>query len=234
MSTYVAVFALVLAYVAFVAAYLALRTLAKLRKATTLLSKGTMTGAGKTSLIEATKHHAELTAQVASDLEALREYVDQTAAETRTHADEVRATLLDEATRTQADLLDRTEKVRAAALEDIARTTAETEGAMRHTALIRYDAFAGMSGRLSFSLALLDDTGTGVTISALAGPDDTRVYAKGVAGGRGEHDLSPEESQAVASALGRKRPVDRRAVEHRGEPNPDAATDEAAAARKAG
>lgn len=215
MSTYVAVFALVLAYVAFVAAYLALRTLAKLRRATALLSKGTMTGSGKRSLIEATKHHAELTAQVADELEALREtvaaqqeelrkYVADEQQATRAHVDEVRATLLDEATRTQADLLDRAEAVRAAALEDIARTTAETEGAMRHTALIRYDAFPGMSGRLSFSLALLDDTGTGVTLSALAGPDDTRVYAKGVAGGRGEHELSPEEAQAVASALGKK------------------------------
>jgi len=227
MSTYVAVFALVLAYIAFVAAYLALRTLAKLRRATALLSKGTITGSGKTSLIEATTKHAELTASVAADLETLREHVDALEAttrgkvdealtatrqyvadeqsKTRAHVDEVRATLLDEATRTQQDLLDRTEAMRASALEDIARTTAETEGAMRHTALIRYDAFPGMSGRMSFSLALLDDSGTGVTISALAGPDDTRVYAKGVAGGRGEHDLSPEEAQAVASALGRRR-----------------------------
>jgi hypothetical protein len=61
-----------------------------------------------------------------------------------------------------------------------------------------------MSGRMSFSLALLDDTGDGIALSAIAGTGDTRVYAKGVTDGKGEHDLSPEEQQAVAAAL-RKR-----------------------------
>ena len=65
---------------------------------------------------------------------------------------------------------------------------------------MRYDAFGEMSGRMSFSLALLDEQGDGVTISAIAGTADTRVYAKGVAGGKGEHELSPEEAQAVVAA----------------------------------
>lgn len=74
-------------------------------------------------------------------------------------------------------------------------------GGLRNVALVRYDAFAQMSGRMSFSLALLDEHGDGVTISAIAGQNDTRVYAKGVTAGKGEHELSPEERQAVASAL---------------------------------
>jgi hypothetical protein len=53
---------------------------------------------------------------------------------------------------------------------------------------------------------LLDDRGDGVTISAITGRTDTRVYAKSVANGAGEHGLSPEESQAVAAALDRGRP----------------------------
>ena len=40
MTTYVAVFAMVLAYVALVAAFCALRTLAKLRRATSVLTRG--------------------------------------------------------------------------------------------------------------------------------------------------------------------------------------------------
>ena len=75
---------------------------------------------------------------------------------------------------------------------------------------MRYDAFGEMSGRMSFSLALLDEQGDGVTISAIAGRSDTRVYAKGVADGKGEHELSPEEAQAVASALAKRRGVLRR------------------------
>jgi hypothetical protein len=54
---------------------------------------------------------------------------------------------------------------------------------------------------MSFSLALLDERGDGVTISALAGQSDTRMYAKAVVSGKGEQQLSPEERQAVSSAL---------------------------------
>ena len=31
------------------------------------------------------------------------------------------------------------------------------------------------------------------------------MYAKGVAGGKGEHELSPEEAQAVSAALAKRR-----------------------------
>ena len=81
----------------------------------------------------------------------------------------------------------------------------QVQGALTNIALVRYDAFGEMSGRMSFSLALLDEHGDGVTISAIAGPSDTRVYAKAVAAGKGEHDLSPEEAQAVSSALAKRR-----------------------------
>jgi hypothetical protein len=86
----------------------------------------------------------------------------------------------------------------AAALAEQVRSAG---GSLRHVALVRYDAFADLSGRMSFSLALLDEHGDGVTISSLAGRSDTRTYAKSVTGGRGEQDLSPEESQAVEAAL---------------------------------
>ena len=72
-------------------------------------------------------------------------------------------------------------------------------------ALVRYDAFTEMSGRMSFSLALLDDHGDGITLTAMTGRTDTRVYAKAVAAGEGEHELSPEERQAVAAAMDRKK-----------------------------
>jgi Protein of unknown function (DUF4446) len=66
---------------------------------------------------------------------------------------------------------------------------------------VRYDAFDDLSGRLSFSLALLDDHGNGVTLTSIASRSDTRLYAKSLTGGIGEHPLSPEEEQAVRAAL---------------------------------
>ncbi len=77
--------------------------------------------------------------------------------------------------------------------------------ALRHVAVIRYDAFKDMGGRMSFSAALLDDQGDGVVITAINGRSETRAYAKGIKTGQSDNPLSPEEEQAVGHALqGRK------------------------------
>ena len=171
MATYVAVFALVLAYVALVAAYIALRTLAKLRRAASVLAKGTRGPEARASLIEATSRNTERTELIAEEIADLRALV----------ADNLKS---------RKD-----------------GSPAHVNGALRNVALVRYDAFGEMSGRLSFSLALLDEHGDGVTLSAIAGPADTRVYAKAVSDGKGEHELSPEEQQAVGAALAKRRPL---------------------------
>jgi len=72
--------------------------------------------------------------------------------------------------------------------------------AIRHVAVVRYDAFNDMGGRMSFSAALLDDAGDGVVISSINGRTETRTYAKGVKGGTSEADLSPEEVQVIGYA----------------------------------
>jgi hypothetical protein len=70
------------------------------------------------------------------------------------------------------------------------------------TAVIRYDAYGEMSGRQSSSMALLDDTGTGVVLSSILHRDQARMYVKGVRDGRSELELSPEEDEAIRTALG--------------------------------
>lgn len=80
--------------------------------------------------------------------------------------------------------------------------TGTADGAvLRHVGLVRYDAFADVGGRLSYSLALLDGTGDGVVLSAIQGRDETRAYAKQIIAGQGESTLSPEEEDAVRRAL---------------------------------
>jgi hypothetical protein len=78
---------------------------------------------------------------------------------------------------------------------------AELSDAVRHVAVIRYDAFQDMGGRLSFSAALLDNTGDGLVISSINSRSEARTYAKGIRGGRSEHNLSPEEQQAIEAAM---------------------------------
>jgi membrane protein implicated in regulation of membrane protease activity len=84
--------------------------------------------------------------------------------------------------------------------QEVAALKAEAKGSLRHVGLVRYDAFGDVGGRQSWSIALLDDAGDGVVLTAIHGRSEARSYAKSVAGWRSEQPLSPEEQDAVASA----------------------------------
>ncbi|CAB4866016.1 unannotated protein [freshwater metagenome] len=84
----------------------------------------------------------------------------------------------------------------------ISQLQTDLRDAIRHVAVVRYDAFGDMGGRYSFSLALLDDDGDGLVLSAIHARADTRAYFKGVTGGASDEPLSPEELRAVALARG--------------------------------
>jgi hypothetical protein len=79
------------------------------------------------------------------------------------------------------------------------------DGCLAHHSVIRYDAYGEMSGRQSSSVALLDANHTGVVISSIHHRDQARVYVKPVNTGEAELELSPEEAEAVATALGAAR-----------------------------
>lgn len=79
----------------------------------------------------------------------------------------------------------------------------------RNLGVTRYDAFDDMGGRLSFSAALLDDHGDGVVITSINGRTESRAYAKVIEGGDSEHNLSPEERDAISEALGGRQKVRR-------------------------
>lgn len=80
-------------------------------------------------------------------------------------------------------------------------TERRLDGAIAHRALVRYDAYGELSGHQSTSLALLDAARNGVVLSCIAHRDTARLYCKQVHDGRGEHELSPEENEAIRLAL---------------------------------
>ena len=84
--------------------------------------------------------------------------------------------------------------------QEVAALRAEGKDALRHLAVVRYDAFGDMGGHLSWSLALVDDGGNGVVLTSIHGRSDARTYAKSLAGWTCEQQLSPEESEAVDAA----------------------------------
>jgi hypothetical protein len=76
----------------------------------------------------------------------------------------------------------------------------EAAEALRHLAVVRYDAFGDMGGRLSWSLALLDEAGNGVVLTSIHGRSEARTYAKNIAAWSCDQQLSPEEEEAVTAA----------------------------------
>ena len=75
------------------------------------------------------------------------------------------------------------------------------DGCVAYTSLIRYDAYGELSGHQSSSVALLDATKTGIVFSSIVHRDQARVYVKQISGGVPSLELSPEEQEAVETAL---------------------------------
>lgn len=94
-------------------------------------------------------------------------------------------------------------------IENAVRTLNQTDkrqqvlvdGSIRRVALLRYDAFEDVGGRLSFSCALLDEHGTGMVLTSINGRQETRVYAKPVSNGTSSYNLSAEEEEAIRRAM---------------------------------
>ena len=84
--------------------------------------------------------------------------------------------------------------------QEVAALKAESAQALRNVAVVRYDAFTDTGGQLSWSLALLDDSDSGVVLTSIQGRNESRTYAKNVAGWTSETQLSPEEEDAITNA----------------------------------
>jgi hypothetical protein len=85
--------------------------------------------------------------------------------------------------------------------ERMATAEHRIDGCVAYTSLVRYDAMGEMSGQQSSTMALLDTHRTGVVVSSILHRDQARVYVKQVREGSPEYELSPEEHQAVETAI---------------------------------
>jgi Protein of unknown function (DUF4446) len=90
-------------------------------------------------------------------------------------------------------------------IEHFARRMQSTEsrldGCVAYRSLVRYDAYNELSGHQSSSLALLDSHRSGVVLTSIVHRDQARMYVKQVHEGEAEIELSPEEQEAVHTAL---------------------------------
>jgi hypothetical protein len=98
-------------------------------------------------------------------------------------------------------LRDWVEEVAAGLESRVGGTERRMDGCIAHTSVVRYDAMNELSGQQSSTVALLDERQTGVVISSILHRDQARLYVKQVREGNPEYELSPEEQQAVDSAM---------------------------------
>ena len=88
------------------------------------------------------------------------------------------------------------------ALDKVMRKIAkDLTGAVQKTALIRFDAFDDVGGKLSFAVALLNERADGLVVSSINGRQESRIYAKPVKAGESIYNLSAEEKEAIGQAL---------------------------------
>jgi hypothetical protein len=80
-------------------------------------------------------------------------------------------------------------------------------GTMQRVAVVRFDAFEDMGGKLSYAVALLDDERNGVILTSIYGRSECRTYAKAVKNGHSSHTLSREEDEALRRAVRAKPPI---------------------------
>jgi len=99
------------------------------------------------------------------------------------------------------ELRDWVEDTSAGLERRMATAEGRIDGAVAYRAVVRYDAYGEMSGQQSSSIALLDTHRSGVVLSSILHRENARVYVKQVVEGEAEHELSPEEQEAVSSAL---------------------------------
>jgi len=81
---------------------------------------------------------------------------------------------------------------------------------------VKYNAFKGMGGNLSFVLAMLDDNNTGFVLDVVHSREGCYLYLKEVEEGATEVLLGSEEQEALEQALGYvKRPTLSERLDHK-------------------
>jgi len=85
--------------------------------------------------------------------------------------------------------------------KDIQNLYKKQENAFQKMGLVKYDAFHQMGGKLSFSLALLDENNNGFIINSVHSTDGCYCYTKRITAGECKLALGKEEEEALTKAL---------------------------------
>ena len=95
------------------------------------------------------------------------------------------------------------EEQQKASEEDIKKIYKMLEGTYQKTGIVKYDAFSENGGKLSFALAMLDQSNDGFVMNVMTGTDGSYGYIKAVENGESKIKLGKEEARALEKAMSR-------------------------------
>ena len=85
--------------------------------------------------------------------------------------------------------------------KDIKKMIENLRETYQRVGIVKYDAFKEMGGKLSFSVALLNDNETGFIINSIHSSEGCYVYTKEIVNGECAISLGDEEKKALTLAL---------------------------------
>lgn len=88
--------------------------------------------------------------------------------------------------------------------KDIRKLFYNMEYTYQKCGIVKYDAFQQMGGKLSFSLALLNQRNDGFIINSVHSSDGCYSYTKEIHEGKCDISLGEEEEQALQIAIGKE------------------------------
>lgn len=95
-------------------------------------------------------------------------------------------------------ILEEKDNVEDSAIRDIYR---RLKGAYQRMGIIKYNAFMEAGGKMSFAVALLDETNSGFILNVMNSRDGSYCYLKEIDKGQCEIALGKEEGEALEAAL---------------------------------
>lgn len=94
-------------------------------------------------------------------------------------------------------------KIQDKANKDILKSlTRGVKGSYQKFGMVKYNAFKGMGGNLSFAFALLDTNNTGFILNSVHSREGCYLYIKTIVKGETDTALGSEEREALEQALG--------------------------------
>ncbi len=100
------------------------------------------------------------------------------------------------------DLVDDLLEANSANEREIAALKRHMRGTFQKYGLVKYDALEEQGGKLSFTLALLDEKDDGIVMNMVHSREGCFCYLKEIIDGRSLQTLAPEEDEALGKALG--------------------------------